>query len=86
MTKVEECTRAEMGVGAAIAAGSHLEKGKRADLVITPNKNTLTIIGLLLAKEDTTILESTNFMKNKQINKTRRLSPKRLVKRVIRPE
>ena len=27
VTNVEECTRAETGVGAAIAAGSHLEKG-----------------------------------------------------------
>lgn len=27
VTKVEECTNAETGVGAAIAAGSHAEKG-----------------------------------------------------------
>ncbi len=27
MTRVEECTKADTGVGAAIAAGSHLEKG-----------------------------------------------------------
>ena len=34
MTRVEECTRALTGVGAAIAAGSHLEKGIWALLVI----------------------------------------------------
>lgn len=34
VTRVEECTRAETGVGAAIAAGSHLEKGIWALLVI----------------------------------------------------
>lgn len=33
-TRVEECTKAETGVGAAIAAGSHLEKGSWALLVI----------------------------------------------------
>ena len=27
VTKVDECTRADTGVGAAIAAGSHLENG-----------------------------------------------------------
>jgi hypothetical protein len=36
VTRVEECTRDEMGVGADIAAGSHGEKGKSADLVIRP--------------------------------------------------
>ena len=34
VTKVEECTNAETGVGAAIAAGNHLEKGIWALLVI----------------------------------------------------
>ena len=34
MTRVEECTRAEIGVGAAIAIGSQGEKGYRALLVI----------------------------------------------------
>ena len=33
VTKVEECTIAEIGVGADIAAGSHLEKGNCALLV-----------------------------------------------------
>ena len=34
VTRVEEWTRAEIGVGAAIAAGSQGEKGKRALFVI----------------------------------------------------
>ena len=34
MTRVEEWTRADTGVGAAMAAGSHLEKGIWALLVI----------------------------------------------------
>lgn len=33
VTKVEECTRADTGVGAAMAAGSHAEKGICALLV-----------------------------------------------------
>lgn len=34
MTKVDECTSADTGVGAAIAAGSHLENGICALFVI----------------------------------------------------
>jgi hypothetical protein len=34
VTRVEECTREEIGVGAAIAAGSHGENGNNALLVI----------------------------------------------------
>ena len=34
MTRVEECTRAETGVGAAIAAGGQAEKGMCALLVM----------------------------------------------------
>ena len=34
VTKVEECTKADTGVGAAIAAGNHAEKGIWALLVI----------------------------------------------------
>lgn len=33
MTRVDEWTKAEMGVGAAIASGNQEEKGKMADLV-----------------------------------------------------
>lgn len=38
MTRVDECTSAETGVGAAIAAGSHLEKGICALFVIAAIK------------------------------------------------
>lgn len=34
VTKVEECTKAEIGVGAAIAIGNQGEKGYKALLVI----------------------------------------------------
>jgi len=34
VTRVEECTRADTGVGAAIAAGNQLEKGICALLVM----------------------------------------------------
>ena len=34
MTSVEECTSAEIGVGAAIAIGSHGENGYKALLVM----------------------------------------------------
>lgn len=37
VTSVEECTSAETGVGAAIAAGSHLEKGNCALFVKAAN-------------------------------------------------
>lgn len=35
---MEECTKEETGVGAAIAAGSHEENGSCALLVIAPRK------------------------------------------------
>ncbi len=39
MTRVEECTKAEMGVGAAIAMGSHGEKGYKALFVMKVRTN-----------------------------------------------
>ena len=39
VTKVEECTKAEIGVGAAIAIGSHTENGNWALLVSPPITN-----------------------------------------------
>jgi len=43
VTRVEECTKAEIGVGADIAKSNHLEKGKIAvfvkkAIIIHPNK------------------------------------------------
>jgi len=54
VTKVEECTKAEIGVGAAIAAGNQEEKGKIADLVIVPNSKisiTTSIAPVEIAKD-----------------------------------
>jgi len=39
VTSVDECTRAETGVGADIAEGSQQEKGNKADLVIEAKTN-----------------------------------------------
>lgn len=38
VTRVEECTKAEMGVGALIATGNQAEKGKIALLVSNPKQ------------------------------------------------
>ena len=48
VTRVEEWTRAETGVGAAIAAGNQAQKGNWALFVIPANKS---------RQEKTTILE-----------------------------
>lgn len=46
VTRVEEWTKAEIGVGAAIAKGNQGEKGKMADLVINVKiKNTIRTRG-----------------------------------------
>lgn len=42
VTKVEECTRADTGVGAAIAAGNHLENGIWALFVIAAREIAIT--------------------------------------------
>ena len=42
VTRVDEWTKEEIGVGADIDAGSQGEKGKRADLVINPTNKTGT--------------------------------------------
>ena len=47
MTRVEECTSADTGVGAAIAAGSHLEKGTWALFVIAARVMVNTIRGVI---------------------------------------
>lgn len=44
VTKVEECTSAETGVGAAMAAGSHLENGIWALFVIAAIKIQITTL------------------------------------------
>lgn len=45
VTSVEEWTRADTGVGAAIAAGSHLEKGICALLVMAAKRTQKTSTG-----------------------------------------
>lgn len=47
MTRVEEWTKAEIGVGAAIARGNHGEKGYKALLVINvrTRKETKKLLG-----------------------------------------
>lgn len=48
VTRVDECTSDDTGVGAAIAAGSHAEKGIWALFVIAPTVSiTLTNINVL---------------------------------------
>jgi len=45
---VEECTRAETGVGAAIAAGSQLEKGSWALFVIAASMIVMHVMEVIL--------------------------------------
>ena len=74
VTKVDECTSEEIGVGAHIARGSHEEKGTRADLVIPAKQSR--------AKEwndkEPERMECERARKKKQ-------SPKRFVRPVMRP-
>lgn len=53
VTRVEECTRAEIGVGAAIARGSQGENGYRALLVIKvrTRKVTTKVLGMSAVKK-----------------------------------
>lgn len=59
MTKVEECTKDDTGVGAAIAAGSQAENGIWALLVKEASTiNILTKINLFLSPIQATKLQS----------------------------
>lgn len=81
MTKVEEWTRADTGVGAAIAIGSQGEKGNWALLVIAARRVAIKRgreggrKGILQWAEDRVI----------PIPRSRAISPMRLVKAVIIP-
>lgn len=86
MTRVDECTRAETGVGAAIAAGSHAEKGICALLVILD----ATMISIISGKAE--VLLAPELVNLQSPAETRReiltripTSPIRLVKAVIIP-
>jgi hypothetical protein len=82
VTKVDECTREETGVGAAIAAGSHDEKGTCALLVIkvitiTVDNNT---VYSFREKKSQDRLQVKRLMDSKK-----KTSPTRLTKKVIIP-
>jgi hypothetical protein len=82
VTKVEEWTKAETGVGAAIAKGSQEEKGYWALLVKAPN-----IIKQQTQKVPPSITEIFQWplLIKSPIDKISPTSPKRLVKTVISP-
>lgn len=82
---MEECTREETGVGAAIAAGSQAEKGTWALFVLAAN--TTIIINTLEIRES--ILHSENFhvpsIRERDKATIIKTSPIRLVKAVRLP-
>lgn len=84
VTRVEEWTKAETGVGAAIAAGNQAEKGIWALLVIAAT----IIVAHKMVVEVLELIANT-FHESKftesAIEIKRRTSPSRLVKAVIRP-
>lgn len=87
VTKVEECTSAETGVGAAIAAGNQAEKGIWALLVIAANKTrkeTQFLNSTSLKKAQILKLKSPNDT-NQAIESKIHTSPTRLDKTVIIP-
>lgn len=85
MTKVEEWTKDETGVGAAIAAGNHAEKGIWALLVKVAKTNTQIHIFLLKYSLVDPILQFKFVIKTAILNIIR-ISPNRLVIAVINPE
>jgi len=70
VTNVLLCTKALTGVGADIAAGNQLEKGKIADLVIRPMINNKIIESKINSKV---------ILIEKMIYISKKISPKRLV-------
>ena len=82
MTRVEECTRADTGVGAAIAAGSQAEKGIWALLVKAPKVRAPTSQSLRGPLENTGCHEP--FSLAHAIATTRHTSPTRFLSAVRR--
>lgn len=84
VTRVEECTKADTGVGAAIAAGSHAENGICALLVIAA---TIIVSHSKVLGEDMfiAIIFHESMLKARAMEIKRRTSPRRLVKAVISP-
>jgi len=84
VTRVEEWTNEEIGVGAAIANGNHGEKGKIALLVIkvitlTKQISSIDIEGKKILEEGSKEKTKAKVIKKKQ-------SPTRFIKRVKIPE
>lgn len=83
VTKVDECTRAEMGVGADIAIGNQAENGNCALFVHLAN------INIIIVKR---VIDSFIFSSHIDeniiilIDKRIKISPIRFLKRVIDPE
>lgn len=83
VTKVDECTKAEIGVGAAIAMGNHAEKGYWAlfeNLAITSN-NKVIILNLLFILKFQFL-----FINIILIDKIIKISPIRFLIKVIEPD
>lgn len=84
MTKVEEWTKEDTGVGAAIAAGSQEEKGTWALLVERPKK-----IKSMATKEELDRKKSLKFQPPPKKNiklKIKKQSPIRFIKTVSSPD
>lgn len=84
VTNVDEWTSAETGVGAAIAAGSHLEKGIWALFVIAAIKMQI-IINLLKSFSHILLTDHWLLFKVQPIDKSNVASPIRFVRAVIIP-
>lgn len=84
VTSVEECTRAETGVGAAIAAGNQAEKGICALLVIAATiiVSQINDVGASIFMD---IIFHESILNASAIEINSRTSPRRLVKAVINP-
>lgn len=84
MTKVLEWTKAEIGVGAAIAKGNQGLKGKRALFVEKVTNNRKQVVPPIphKAKDE----KSPHKKKNNTIETKKRLSPNRFISRVKIPE
>lgn len=79
---MDECTRAEIGVGAAIAAGNHAESGNWALFDIAAiNKSSKIIVGILILCIFQFMVENIKLIDNKMV-----ISPNRLDRIVIVPE
>lgn len=82
VTKVEEWTKAEIGVGAAIAAGNQEEKGNWA-LLVEKSNNRINIVIFVIPKS--LLLKSKVWKKRNLIIAINIISPNRLEKIVIEP-